>query len=145
MSNTETITGRNAASVRRFLDATHRGELGVIDELVEPAIVTHGFPCPKSPASRAEYRAFFENLAGQWADMRFDLHALVADEGFVAARFTVTGTHAGEVMGIAASGRRVSFDGMALYRMRDGRIAETWLHPDGLAILDQIGERASAA
>ena len=48
-------------------------------------------------------------------------------------------------MGIAATGRRVSFDGMALYRMRDGRIAETWLHPDGLAILDRIGERASAA
>ena len=145
MSNNETIVRRNAACVRRFLDATHRGELDVIDELVDAAIVTHGFPCAKSPASRAEYRAFFEHLADQWADMRFDLHALVADEDFVAARFTVTGTHAGEVMGIAATGRRVSFDGMALYRMRDGRIAETWLHPDGLAILHQLGVLAPAA
>lgn len=53
---------------------------------------------------------------------------LVADAHFVAARFTVHGTHAGAVMGVGATGRRVSFDGMALYRMRDGRIAETWLH-----------------
>ena len=86
MSNIESIVQRNADNVRRFLDATHRGELGVIDELVDPAIVTHGFPCAKSPASRAEYRAFFVDLAKQWADMGFELHALVADEHFVAAR-----------------------------------------------------------
>ena len=140
----ETIR-RNAANVRRFLDHTHSGRFDVIDELVEPDIVTPGFPCGSDPASRAEYKAFFAALEQLWADMSFELHALVADEQFVAARFTVSGTHAGDVMGVRATGRRVTFDGMALYRMQDGRIAETWLQPDNAAILAQLGALDAAA
>lgn len=145
MSDIEDIIRRNRHNVARFLDATHSGELDVIDELVDAGIVTHGFPCGSSPASREEYKAFFADLGEQWADMEFELHALVADAHHVAARFTVTGTHDAELMGVPATGRRVAFDGMALYRMKDGLIAETWLQPDNLAILDQIGGLAAAA
>ena len=139
------MTKRNAANVRRFLEHTHSGRFDVIDELVDPHIVTHGFPCGTDPSSRAEYRAFFVDLDELWADMAFELHALVADADHVAARFTVTGTHAGDAMGIPATGRRVTFDGMVLYRMKDGRIAETWLHPDNTAILEQLGAFEVAA
>lgn len=139
------IIERNAANVRRFLEHTHGGRFDVIDELVDANIITHGFPCGTNPASRAEYRAFFENLDELWADMVFELHALVANEHHVAARFTVIGTHASDAMGIPATGRRVTFDGMALYRMKDGRIAETWLHPDNAAILEQLGAFEAAA
>lgn len=135
----------NAANVRRFLEHTHSGRFDVIDELVDENIVTHGFPGGSNPASREEYKAFFEWLDALWADMVFDLHALVADKDHVAARFTVTATHASDAMGIPATGRRVAFDGMALYRVRDGRIAETWLHPDNLAILEQLGAAEAVA
>jgi predicted ester cyclase len=39
----------------------------------------------------------------------------------------------------------VSFTGMVLYRMEAARIAETWLHVDELALLNQIGAIAPAA
>jgi predicted ester cyclase len=57
----------------------------------------------------------------------------------VAARFLVEVDHVGEFQGIAPSGRRISFTGMALYRMERGQIAETWLQLDGLSFLGQLG------
>ncbi|XKE47027.1 ester cyclase [Halomonas organivorans] len=136
------LAERNAANVRRFLHDTHEGRLEVVDELVDPGIVTHGFPGDQQPASREAYKAFFTELARTWSEMTFELHALVADADRVAARFTVSGRHAGEFMGLPATGRRVVFQGMALYRMVGGRIAETWLHPDNASIHRQLTARA---
>ncbi len=47
--------------------------------------------------------------------------------------------HTGPFAGVPATGRRVSFTGVALYRMESGLIAEAWLHLDELALLSQIG------
>ncbi len=139
------VTRRNIDTVLRFFEGTHGGNLDVIEETVDPDIVTHGFPGGFDPASLAEYRAFFEALERLWADMTFAIETVVADENHVAVRFTIEGRHAGDALGVPATGRRVRFSGMVLYRMKDGRIAETWLHPDNLSILEQIGALPAAA
>lgn len=135
----------NIDTVLRFFEGTHSGNLDVIDETVDPDIVTHGFPGGFDPASRVEYRAFFETVERLWPDMSFDIETMVADEHHVAVRFTIEGTHSSDALGVPASGRRVRFAGMVLYRMKDGRIAETWLHPDNMAIMEQIGAWSAAA
>ena len=142
--DTQTIE-RNADAVRRFLQETHSGNPGVVDELVDPEIRTHGFPGCIKPASREEYKQFFEVMARLWADMEFEVPAIVADEDQVAARFIVRATHASDALGVPPTGKRVTFSGMALYRMRDGRIAETWLYPDNVSVLEQVGVLPTAA
>lgn len=143
--NRDAIVRRNIDTVLRFFEGTHSGRLDVIDETVDAGIVTHGFPGGFDPASRADYRAFFEGLEQLWPDMEFDIGTVVADEHHVAVRFTIEGTHSSDALGVPATGRRVRFSGMVLYRMKDGRIAETWLHPDNLSILQQIGALPAAA
>jgi serine/threonine protein kinase len=49
----------------------------------------------------------------------------------VVARLTYSGTHQGELFGIEPTGRRVSYVGVALFRIVDGRIAEGWLMASG--------------
>lgn len=139
------IIRRNIDTVLRFFEGTHGGNLDVIDETVDADIVTHGFPGGFDPASRAEYRTFFETLERLWENMEFDIETIVADANHVAVRFTVEGTHASDALGVPATGRRVRFAGMVLYRMKNGRIAETWLHPDNLAIMKQLGALPAAA
>lgn len=72
-----------------------------------------------------------------------DLHAterdIVAEGSLVAVRLTVTATHKGELLGIAATGRPVKWDAVDVYRLADGKIAEEWAADDMLAILQQVG------
>jgi predicted ester cyclase len=71
--------------------------------------------------------------------MDWTVHALVADEEYVSARWEITATHSGDFAGVKADGRRITFDGTVLYRMENGRIAETWLNIDQLKLLVAIG------
>lgn len=72
-----------------------------------------------------------------------DIHYTLADatgEGDrVAVRWTWTGTHTGPYRGIAATGKRVANDGMAIYTLRAGKIASMSMLTDRLGFLQQLG------
>ena len=144
MSN-QSLIETNKAAVMRFFDGTHSGNLDVIVETVAENIVTHGFPGGFNPASHDEYRQFFVQFAAGFSDMSYEVLAVVADERQVAVRFAIAVTHSGPFAGVQPTQRRVNFTGMVLYRMEAGRIAETWLHVDELALLGQIGAVGPAA
>ncbi|MBD3297823.1 MAG: hypothetical protein GF341_04140 [candidate division Zixibacteria bacterium] len=135
---TQAILERNKDVVRRFFNGTHSGQLDVIDETVSPDIVTHGFP-GHNPDSLASYRAFFESLGNAFANLESDIDDMTAEEDRVDVRFTVRGTHVGEYLGIPATGRHVDFTGMVQYRLENSKIAETWLFPDNITIMQQLG------
>jgi steroid delta-isomerase-like uncharacterized protein len=63
----------------------------------------------------------------------------VANGDFVAARWTGVGTHTGDVPGIPASGNELVITGAGIYRVEDGKIAETWFIVDTLGMMAQIG------
>ena len=131
----------NRRTVARFLAGTHGADLAqlaVIDETVSPGIVCHGFP-GGDPVDRESYKAFFRTFRQAFDAMVFKTYATVADEDFVAVRWRVEVDHVGPFAGVQPDGRRVGFDGMALYRMADGLIAETWLHINELELLAGIG------
>lgn len=143
MTATDTIE-RNKRNIRRFFEDTHANRVDVVDELATPDVVTHGFP-GGNPEGRDAYKQFFVGLNKAFPDMRSTIESMVADSEQVAVRFTVTGTHSAPYMGIPPQGRKVNFTGMVLYRLRDGRIAEVWLHPDNVTILQQLGVIPEAA
>jgi predicted ester cyclase len=72
-----------------------------------------------------------------------DLHAaeqdVVAEGDTVAVRFVVEATHEGNLLGIEPTGRRVRWDAVDVYRLKDGMIVEEWAADDTLAILHQVG------
>ena len=63
---------------------------------------------------------------------------MVVEDDHVAVRFHIQATHQDQFAGIPASGNKVDFTGMVLYRLRDRRIAETWLHPDVTTLMSQL-------
>ena len=70
---------------------------------------------------------------------------LLTDGDRVAVRFTLTGTHSGELFGVPASGARVGVDGITILRFRDDRCAERWNRLDDIAFLSQIGAMPAAS
>ncbi|WP_157756815.1 ester cyclase [Plantactinospora sp. KBS50] len=79
--------------------------------------------------------AFFRGIT----DLMHPLEELIGDGDLVALRCRYEGTHDGELMGVPATGRKVSAVGIGVMRVADGRIAEFWVSPDRLTIMQQIG------
>jgi predicted ester cyclase len=132
---------KNREVVERFLNHTHSNDLAdlaVIDETVAENIVCHGFP-GEPICDREAYKNFFRNFRQSFDNMDWTIHALVADSTYVSARWEIEATHCGPFAGVEASGQRVRFNGMVLYRMERGRIAETWLQINELMLLQAIG------
>src|SRR5262249_2799892 len=65
---------------------------------------------------------------------------IIANHDRVAVRWTWTGTHRGEFMGIPATGRDVEGAGMGIYHVADGRIAEQWITEDMNLLVQQLGQ-----
>jgi steroid delta-isomerase-like uncharacterized protein len=72
-------------------------------------------------------------------DLQLTVDDEIAQGEKVVFRWTVTGTHQGEFMSIAPTGKMVTRSGSAIYRLVDGKIAEFWLFADDLDLLRQLG------
>jgi predicted ester cyclase len=63
----------------------------------------------------------------------------VAEGDLVATRFTAAGMQTGPFQGIPPTGRRVTYSGIDINRIADGRIVEAWVSYDALGLLEQLG------
>lgn len=78
-------------------------------------------------------------------DARADLITVDVALGVATIRWTATGRHEGEFLGMPPSGRVVSFHGIEVIRCSGGAVAERWGEWDEGAILTQLGAFALAA
>ena len=68
-----------------------------------------------------------------------DILDMIAEGDKVTVRYTVEGTHEGELFGVPPTGRRVSFESFTVERVSDGRIREHWRVTDTLDMMQQLG------
>jgi steroid delta-isomerase-like uncharacterized protein len=130
----------NKALVRRFYEeAWGQGKLDVIDEVFANDYVRHDLrPTQALPGPQgqkritADFRAAFPNL-------RFEVEILIAEDEFVAARWTATGTHSGRWGTVEPTGRRATLSGVNIFRFEQGKVAELWNHRDDLGLMEQLG------
>ena len=78
-------------------------------------------------------------LVQGFPDIRFTIEDLVAERDRVVVRWRWEATHAGQFRTYAATGKHVTNSGIAIYQLRDGRVARAWLETDRLGALQQIG------
>ena len=71
--------------------------------------------------------------------LRVTIEHQFTEGDFVATRFTARGTHDGEIMGVPPTGREIAFTGIAISRVREGKIVEEWEVSDVLGLPRQIG------
>lgn len=92
-----------------------------------------------------EFRGVDEIVANQFGileafpDATLTPEDLLAEGDRVAARWTFTGTHEGELQGIDPTGETVAFSVMGIFEVEDGKISEVWLEFDQLDLMEQLG------
>jgi steroid delta-isomerase-like uncharacterized protein len=134
----------NLAAQQKFGSAVSTGELELLRDLIASDVVDHD-PAPDQGAGPEGYIRMFSAMRTSFPDLEVSLDQLVADENKVAIAYTIIGTHKGEFMGVAPTGRKVRARGVQIARFRDGKMVERWGSSDQLGILQQIGARGTSA
>ena len=128
----------NKTIVARFLDETwNQQNLGAVDELMSPDIVEHLATGGISVGIEAQKQTMTGYFA-TFPDIHVTINDMVAEGDKVAKRWTCTGTHQGELMGIPPTGRQVTFTGITIYRFADSKIVELWWAWDVMGMMQQL-------
>jgi steroid delta-isomerase-like uncharacterized protein len=133
----------NETLVRRFFEEfcnERRGE--VANELIADDFVSHGPQAPPAEGPdgvRERVGVYQDALDGHW-----NVEEIYSAGDRVVARWTGTGTHRGELMGVEPTGQSISVDAISLFRILNGKIAEEWTVWDALGLLQQVGAMAPA-
>jgi predicted ester cyclase len=115
-----------------------RGNLNTIDELVAPNVESHsGFP-GQAPG-REGFKAALAEFRAAFSDLSVSIRDILPSADKVVGYFTVTGVHRGELFGIPATGKAVSYDEIVIVRFSHGRIVEHWSVADTLQMMQTLG------
>jgi len=130
----------NKAIARRYwVEGWNKGNLAVFDELLAPGFVLHdpGFPEPiHGPEGFKQYYAVYSTA---FPGNQITVEDYFAEGDTVVSRWTARGTHTGNLMGIAPTGKQATVTGITIQRITNGRIAEDWSNYDMLGLLQQLG------
>jgi steroid delta-isomerase-like uncharacterized protein len=131
----------NVAICVQAVEVFNRNDLAAFGEVYAPDIVRHDVAGVLDAIEGHEGVAGFLALLRQaLPDLHVDVEeAFGSDDNMVAMRLRFSGTHEGDLLGAPPTGRRVSFATMNMYRLVDGRIAETWQLTDWAGALRQVG------
>jgi steroid delta-isomerase-like uncharacterized protein len=131
----------NKALIRRwFEEVWNGGRIELVDELRAADTVATGLGEGDAESrGNAAFKTFYSNMRQAFPDLQVRIEDMIAEGDRVAVRATFEGTHMGEALGAAPTGRRVSFACIAIARIADGRIVQAWNSLDQLGILNQIG------
>jgi steroid delta-isomerase-like uncharacterized protein len=138
--------GENKAISRRADEELfNRGNLNVANELFAPNFVYHDPTSGEDWHGSESVKRYAAMLRAAFPDLHQTIEEQIAEGDKVAYRWTASGTHQGELMGIAPTGNRVMFTGISIARLADGKIEEIWENYDALGMMQQLGVIPSIA
>lgn len=124
-----------------FIEESFAGgdtETGVIGTH-HPDFVGHWFLPGGADFDREELAAFIDSLHEGVSDLTMEPEFMVAGNDTVAFGFTLSGRHDGELMGVPATGKEISWTGVGAHRYAGDEVIEGWGVADGVSLLQQIG------
>ena len=129
----------NKAIELRFTEeVVKNGNIAIIDELFATNFVDHS-AIPGTASDREGMKQFFANTHSAFPDFHSTLEDMFAEGDKVVQRFTARGTHQGEFMGIAPTGKQVTITGINILRIEGGKIVEEWGEMNLLGALQELG------
>ena len=136
------MSQENKALMQRWFDEVWtRGRATAIREMVTDDVIIHGLSDTSGmPVTGvAAFDAFHSQFRSAFPDITITVEDLIAEGDKVVARCSVRAKHTGDSLGFAPTHADVEFNGIAIARISDGRIAEAWNTFDFLTMNQQLG------
>ena len=140
------IEERNADLIRDLvIEVLAHGNLAVAEHVLAPTYTIHG-PFPDTAISRPRLMRALVDLRRALPDLTVTIDELIASGETVVVRWTLNGTHTGAVGDVPATGSVIGHAGMAMFRVVDGQVTESWMSAESTdaALLRRLGLQPSS-
>lgn len=125
---------------RFHMDIFQAEKLDVADELVTSNFRWHGgFAPPQEPCGPEGVKQVARSVIGAFPDRQITHHEAIAEGDKVLVRWSMSGTHKGDLMGIPPTGKTMTITGLDYFRIERDRIAEMWQEANVLGMMQQLG------
>ena len=125
--------------LRVFRELWNDGKLAVADEIFAPDYINHDATSPDFGKGANGVKQTVVLCRNAFPDLHFIIGHMVQADPFVTTRFTVRGTHKGDLRGIPATNSSIQVDGIVMHRVSGGRIVDGWAAWDALGLMQQLG------
>jgi steroid delta-isomerase-like uncharacterized protein len=138
---TNDLTTSNKQLVNTFIQALFTdGDLAAVDRYLDPGMINHDPPYPGAPAGPEGMRQAAAMFRQALPDWHSQVDQLIAEGDTVVERFTASGTHTGELMGVPGTGHTLVLTGIQIFRIHNDKIVERWSQLDQIGLLRQLGQ-----
>ena len=127
----------NVAAIESAVTQMNAGNVDGYLELYADDLTVHGYP--PGVEGKAGVSEFYRSFRSAFSEFELTIDDVLADGDTVAGRYTIRGTHSGELMGVPGSGNQVEVAGQSFFRFENGHVAERWQSLDAVGLLTQIG------
>ena len=132
-------------AVRNFYETViNRQNTVIANSLMTEDFKMHD-PPPGYEGTRDGTKKFFMELFKAFPDMKLKVDQMVNEGDMVAVRVSGGGMHKGAFMGMPPSNKKINMNGMEIWRVTGGRVAESWGVWDTAGMLQQLGVMPSPA
>lgn len=136
---TEQELKTNKDVVRRTVEATWNQDYSVLDELCAPEFINHDVMVEGDIIGAEGMKQYFGEMHKAFSDTSYTINDIIAENDRVVIRGTARGKHTGEFNGIPASNKSFEVNDAIEFKLKDGKLVESWAIPDGLSMMQQLG------
>ncbi len=134
----------NKVIVRRYFEEIiDGGNIALLDELAASNCIIHRPEAPEPIVGVDAFKQALGRILETYNELRTTIHDLIAEDDRVACRLSHRAKNRGQwnsrIGCHAVAGKTVTWDAIAIFRIREGRIAEEWVSRDELGMLIQLG------
>lgn len=116
------------------------GKLETVNEVYAPNYVYHQQGTHASAIKGIEaLKHFIQEFRHSFPDFKDTIEQQICEGNLVVTRFTSHGTHKGQWMGVQPTNKKVSWTGIIIDRIENGKIVESWVNWDLQSALEQLG------
>jgi predicted ester cyclase len=130
---------QNIGIIKRTVDLINQQKLSQLAELTHPNFKRHDLAGALPEVSGADGPVDLVQLVLRGIpDIHYRIERIVAKDDRVVVHLRGTGTHRGEFLGLAGTGKRIEWNGINIYRFEDGKVIETWQLLDVWGLMRQM-------
>ncbi len=131
----------NKNTTRRMVEEVfNKGKLSVIQEICLPNVLLHDPIVPNGEVRGQDgFSQYVSIFRTAFPDLNLTIEDQIVQGDEVVTRYIARGTHRGDLMGIAPTGKKVTVTGMVLDRYSHGKLIESWNQTDNLGLMQQLG------
>ncbi|RZI56757.1 MAG: ester cyclase [Rubrivivax sp.] len=143
MTTSPTDLSHQLRAERQAVETLYRAFNEQNPDLVDEALAPHWDDIPLAPGQGPGpegIKPIIRSFAQAFPDVRITVHDMVQEPGRIGVRAEITGTHQGELFGIAPTGKQVSFRIHEFHTLADNRVTTTWHMEDWFGLFLQLGQ-----